>query len=348
MMAQKEMNPLAVSAFCESLAMMLQSGISPDEAAGLLAEDSCENDFHAAALAVQKPLLLGDTLASAMKQSGFFPPYCCQMVAAGEKAGRTESVLRSLSRYYESRDRMNRKLRSAVVYPMVLLLIMAAILAVLLAAVLPVFSGVYENLTGGVASSSFAYIQVSQIVGWVALAVTLVLGISLLVGASLSRSPKGRDILSRFFEKFPLTASASEKLAVSRFTDALSIFLASGLDTDTSMEAAAGMVSHRGVQKKLAACRADMENGKGLATAIYEHRVFEPLYGRMLVSGARSGSLDQVLARLSKLFSEDAGHTIDRLINSIEPVLTGFLTVAVGITLISIMLPLIGILGAIG
>ncbi len=91
-----------------------------------------------------------------------------------------------------------------------------------------------------------------------------------------------------------------------------------------------------------------MENGKGLSTAIYEHRVFEPLYGRMLVSGARSGSLDQVLARLSTLFSEDAGHTIDRLINGIEPVLTGFLTVAVGITLISIMLPLIGILGAIG
>ena len=77
---------------------------------------------------------------------------------------------------------------------------MKKLLAVLLAAVLPVFSGVYENLTGGVASSSFAYIQVSQIVGWVALAVTLVLGISLLVGAGLSRSPKGRDILSRFFE----------------------------------------------------------------------------------------------------------------------------------------------------
>ena len=255
-MAQKEMNPLAVSAFCESMAMMLQSGISPDEAAGLLAEDSCENDFHAAALAVQKPLLLGDTLASAMEQSGFFPPYCCQMVAAGEKAGRTESVLRSLSRYYESRDRMNRKLRSAVVYPMVLLLIMAAILVVLLAAVLPVFTGVYENLTGGVGSSSFAYIQVSQIVGWVALVVTLVLGVGLLIGAALSRSPKGREILY---------SRALRKLAVSRFTDALSIFLASGLDTDTSMEAAAGMVSHRGVQKKLAACRVDMENGKGLS-----------------------------------------------------------------------------------
>ncbi len=203
-MAQKEMNPLAVSAFCESMAMMLQSGISPDEAAGLLAEDSCENDFHAAALAVQKPLLLGDTLASAMEQSGFFPPYCCQMVAAGEKAGRTESVLRSLSRYYESRDRMNRKLRSAVVYPMVLLLIMAAILAVLLAAVLPVFTGVYENLTGGVGSSSFAYIQVSQIVGWVALVVTLVLGVGLLIGAGLSRSPKRAGDFVPLFRKVPL------------------------------------------------------------------------------------------------------------------------------------------------
>ena len=79
-----------------------------------------------------------------------------------------------------------------------------------------------------------------------------------------------------------------------------------------------------------------------------EQKVFEPLYGRMLISGARSGQADTVLARLSQLFTQDAQAAMDALIDSIEPILAAFLTLAVGVTLLAVMLPLIGILGSIG
>ena len=89
-------------------------------------------------------------------------------------------------------------------------------------------------------------------------------------------------------------------------------------------------------------------NRRSLAQAVYDNRVFEPLYARMLMSGARSGNLDQVLARLAQVFSEDANMRMGRIIDSVEPVLAGFLTVSVGITLLAVMLPLIGILTSIG
>lgn len=347
-MAQKILASPAVSAFCESMAMMLSAGIGPDEAAGLLCEDSAQNLFHDAAANVQEKLLAGGTLAGAMSESGFFPGYACRMVAAGEKAGRTEEVLHSLSAYYDTQNRLEGKLKSAVVYPTVLLLLMTVILAALLAKVLPVFTGVYQSLAGDLAVSSYGYISTAYTVGWVVLALTAVLALFLLAGGILARSPRGRAKLSVLFEKLPATSSVSAQIALAKFTSVLSIFIASGMDADASMEAASQLVTHKGLSAKVAACRKQMRGGAGLATAIYSQKMFEPIYGRMLVTGARSGKMEPVLTRLARIFSDDADSRIDRLADSIEPILSGFLTVAVGVTLISVMLPLIGILGSVG
>lgn len=347
-MAKQELSSLAVSAFCENMAMMMNAGIPMDEAADLLCTDANVGPFREAAESIRKPLMMGEPLSAAAEQSGMFPDYAVKMIAAGERAGRTESVLRALARYYAGQDRLQNKLKSAVVYPAVLLGIMAAILVVLLAAVLPVFTDVYQKLAGEIASSSFAYIRVAEVVGWVALIVTLVLVAALIVGAVFGRTRAGRERLAVLFEKFPFTARAMRAMAVAQFTRALSIFVASGLDVDTSLSAAGGMVSHRGVRESIHGCQIAMANGAGLATAIYDQKIFEPLYGRMLLSAARSGSIDETLAHLAEVFTEDADAQLDALLDAIEPALSGFLTMAVGITLLSVMLPLVGILGTVG
>ena len=143
-------------------------------------------------------------------------------------------------------------------------------------------------------------------------------------------------------------SQTARRLAEAQFTPALATFTASGMDTDTAMERASDMVRHRALRAQLESCRRQMLEGRSLAQAVYDNRVFEPLYARMLMSGARSGNLDQVLARLAQVFSEDANMRMGRIIDSVEPVLAGFLTVSVGITLLAVMLPLIGILTSIG
>ena len=116
------------------------------------------------------------------------------------------------------------------------------------------------------------------------------------------------------------------------------------------MEQAMATVGHDQLAKKLDAAHKSMTNlddPRSLAQAIVENDVFEPVYGRMLLVGTRSGSTDDVLSHLSDVFFEDATLQIDRAVNSVEPVLAAFLTVAVGATLIAVMLPLIGIMGSI-
>jgi len=174
-MAQ-ELQSMAVSAFCENMAMLLAAGIGPEEGTALLSDTGVESEFHDAAKAVHDHLTAnGGTLADACAATGYFPGYACRMLAAGELTGRTEQVLRGLARYYADRARFNKQLRSAVAYPAVLLCLMAVILVVLLVQVLPVFSRVYAAMAGGTAAAGYRYLQVGYVVGGVALAVTAVI-----------------------------------------------------------------------------------------------------------------------------------------------------------------------------
>lgn len=345
---KKQLSSIAASVFCENMAMMLSAGIPVDEALSLLCEDSEQGPFHQAAQKVHDAVMTGTPLAQAVQECGMFPQYMSDMIAAGELAGRTDGVLRMLSVYYETQHRLGKKLKSAVVYPAALLLLMAVVLGMMVFQVLPVFTGVYASLAGSMAASAYSYIRVAYVVGWIALGAVVLLALLLLAGLLAARTQRGRDRLLAAFETFPLTAGAYGQLAQAQFVTALATFIASGMNTDLSMERAIQMVQHRALREKLNRAMEKMAAGSSLAQAFYEEKVFEPLYNRMLLSGARSGQIEHVLERLSNVFSDEADARIELLIGNIEPILSGLLTLAVGLTLLSVMLPLIGILAAVG
>ncbi len=174
---------------------------------------------------------------------------------------------------------------------------------------------------------------------------------SAMAPAMAMRSEGGRRSMMRLAEKLPFTRNTMYQLALSRFTSALATYVASGIDTDTAMKEAVSMVDHRSLKRQLEGAREamlDLSAPKSLAQAVSDSGVFEPVYARMLTIGARSGSVEDVLGRLSLTFFDDAIVKMDRLVDGVEPALAAFLTVAVGATLVSVMLPLIGIMGSIG
>ena len=188
-------------------------------------------------------------------------------------------------------------------------------------------------------------------IGWVALGITLICAIVAVGAAIACRSEAGRIAVMHLMEKFPATRPAMEQLAVSRFASALAAYTASGINTDEAMRRAIEVVEHEGLKVKATAAYGlmiDAESPRSLAQAISEAEVFEQIHARLLTIGTRSGSLDAALDRLSANFFDDAILQIDAAIDNIEPALAAFLTIAVGATLISVMLPLIGIMGSIG
>jgi type IV pilus assembly protein PilC len=350
-MAQPLLEASAISAFCGGVAVMIAAGIQTDEAVYMLADEHEESDFKTLCTNIYLELIEGSTLADAMDKTEAFPEYAVSMVRAGEQAGRLEQVLTRLDVYYEEEERTYAKLRSSVSYPAALLGIMSVILAFAVAFILPVFLDVYANLTGALTSSSFSQMNVAIIIGWVALIITLV-GTAI-VGflTVMSRSEAGRLKLINFFEKLPLTKRAMYQLALCRFTAALATYISSGVDTETAMHESSSFVTNEELKAKVDAAyesMLDMSHPRSLAQAIAEFDVFEPLYARMLIVGLETGSSDDMLSRLSTIFFDDALNQIDNIINRIEPLFAGFLTITVGATLVAVMLPLIGIMRSIG
>ena len=232
---------LGVSAFCESMAMMVQSGIQTDEAVSLLAEGAAEGKkegpLHRGLVLMTELLEQGKGLAAAMRESGCFPDYALDMVEAGESSGRLEDVLFRLSRYYAEQKTIADKLRSAVTYPAAMLLLIIAVLAAMLLMVLPAFTGVYDKLTGSLAVSGYGYVRWAYAFCWAALIVMLVLAALLIAGLLLWRGGH-RETVERVLRRIPITAGILNGMGMFRFTSALSTFLASGEMQDEAMKRA--------------------------------------------------------------------------------------------------------------
>lgn len=349
-MAQRLADSAAVSVFCDSVALMLSTGIQTDEAVHMLAEDMEDTSFGKTCKQIYRSLIAGKDLASSMKDTGAFPRYATDMVAVGERSGHLEDVLRSLSVYYNEESRLFTKIASSIGYPTALLCIMSVILLFAVVVILPVFIGVYERLSGTLTAGSFNEVTVAIGIGWVALIITLVCAALFLVATIMTRFSGGRHSLMRFFEKLPLTRSAMYELALSRFVSALAIYVASGLNTDEAMSASLSTVTHERLQENVSAAYGLMirsDEPRSIVQAISEVELFDPVHVRMLTVASRSGSLDGILIQLASLFFDEAISSIDEVIDSVEPVMAAFLTVAVGATLISVMLPLIGVMGSI-
>lgn len=349
-MAETLLESSALSAFCGSMASMLSAGIQMDEAVHMLSDNQGDSRFRSVCKELYARLIDGMSLADAMAESKGFPEYAVEMVRAGEHSGHVEGVFRSLETYYDEEDSAFAKLRSAVSYPAALLCIMAVILAFTVIIILPVFISAYERISGSLTGGSFGAVGASVVIGWVALVVTIVLAIAVLTLAVMCASETGRLRAISFFENFGPTREAFYELAVAHFTAALSTYLSSGLDTEAALESSMGLVTNAQLHNRLERVLADMrsvDEPLSLAQAIAKHEIFEPIYARMLQVGSTTGSIDQILSRLSHIFFDDAIEQIDGLISRVEPLLAALLTLAVGTTLISVMLPLIGIMRSI-
>ncbi|MBR3402899.1 MAG: type II secretion system F family protein [Parasporobacterium sp.] len=348
-MSKRKLDNLGVSAFCESMGMMLRSGIQTDEAVGLLRSSTVKTGgiLEQGLSQMKEKIEQGSGLAEAMEDCGIFPEYAIKMIAAGETSGHLEDILFRLSRYYADQKTISEKLRNAVTYPAVMLVLIIAVLAVMLAMVLPAFTGVYNNLTGSLTASAYGYVRWAYIFCWFALAVMLLITAALVIGIVLWYSGRRKSVEAILW-KIPLCASILENMGMFRFTGALSTFLASGEMQDEAVLSSIPMTDCAPVEEKLKRCALRMEEGHSIAQAAYDEDLFEPVYGRMLLAGERSGNMESVLVRLTGHLEENCGILVDRLVGIVDPLLSGVLVLTVGLSLISVMLPLIGMMNSVG
>ena len=340
-----------LGSFFENMGMMVKAGITVGEAVDLLKDDVREEAGEGALAAMysdmSEKMSAGSSLEDAMKSSGVFPDYAVDMIGASEYTGKLEDTLFHLSDYYRTENSMKNTFVSAVRYPIILLFMVIAVLVAMLAMVFPAFRGVYDDLTGSLSSSAFNYINVSFTVCTVLLVVMVVLVVILLCGVGMWRSGK-QDKVRSALSKIGTFRDLFDNLDLYRFTSCFDMFISGGEMQDEALKKSLTVVEGAELKAKLERCIEKMDQGLSFSQAVCEEKLYDPINNRMLIPAERSGMLDQVLQKILGNLRDNNEKYIGRIANTVEPMLTGMLMITIGLMLISLMVPLIGIMNSIG
>lgn len=337
-----------LSRLCRSFALLLHGGIPLSEGAGLLSRE--EREPNAALLAaLGSKLEAGCPLWEAMEETGDFPAQATAMVRIGEASGRLEQALDALADYYEERCRSIRKMKQAIAYPALILILVLMVFAVLLTKVLPVFDGVYASLGSGLTGLAGGLLRLGQgissaLPGMIVMLVVLA-GIVLVCRVWPDFGKKGIKALeNRIGDR-----GVFRKFHNARFARGLSMGLSSGLSLEQAMTLAEGLLADvPSAATRCRRCREALEQGEDLGKALAEANLLTPAQGRMLAIGCRSGSADRVMEDLAEKKAEEAETALDTAISRIEPAMVLAASLLVGLVLLSIMLPLLEIMSTIG
>ena len=337
-----------ITAFCSQMALMLHAGISSMEGLIILKEDLPDGEGKQILEQLYEEMEQSGNLAMAMKQTAVFPEYVCSMTEIGEETGRLDEVMDGLAAHYQREKELQEMIRSALLYPAVMLGMLTVVLLILIIKVLPVFDQVLQQLGGGLTGVSAGILRAGTVLSRYSLIFVILLALVAAAMAYLGLTEKGRERMKHHMEHSRITRNLSEKMACARVAEGLSLCIISGLDLDQSMELTEKLVTHSGMKERMEECRRKMAEGTEFAQALTESQIFSGLYGKMISVGSRTGSVDQVMGKIAEEQEEAVIQSLQRKIAVIEPTLVAVLSVLVGLILISVMLPLMSIMSDLG
>ena len=348
-MKQKNLSNTEIADLCKQLGLLMQAGVTLGDGLHLLSEEEKEAPLSSLLADLAKEVEEGNLLCQAFSKAGCFPVYVTGLLAVGEQVGRTEETLFALSRYYEEQERMNRRLRSALTYPNVLLLMMLVVIVVLLTQVLPVFDDVYASLGGSLTGLAGGLLTLGNILRKMLPILVLVLILLMVLAAVFSLSPTLRNRSIAFLKHYLGDKGVFRKINDARFAQALSMAFCSGMALEEGVDLAAALLQeYPAAVSRCEACRDQLAAGEDLASALGASGMIPVSACRMLTLGMRAGNGDTVMQEIAKQLSEDADEALERKVAAIEPALVLITSLLVGAILLSVMLPLMHIMKAIG
>jgi type IV pilus assembly protein PilC len=338
-----------LSVLCGELAMLTQAGVPLSDGLLLLMDDHEEKDVKAVLKDLFEPLEQNMPLSAALLAAGGFPAYLSGMVKAGEDTGQLAESLTELSEYYERMERLRVALKNAVAYPSLLLVMLVGVVVVLITRVLPLFSDALARLGARMSPLALRLLQFGRWLTGASTVIACVVGAVLLVAAALWFLPKARAGIVKAFNARWGTKGLLGEVGASRFASVMSLALKSGLGIEEAvvlageLEGGGENLSSRG-ETFIGLLR----EGKPMSDALCGAGLLTAREGKMLALGMRSGLTASAMADIARRKDIDVRDRIDRAVGRVEPVMVIVASLVVGMVLLSVMLPLMGIMSTIG
>lgn len=346
--ASTKLSSSELSVFCYQMALILKSGMPVMEGMQLLSEEMIDSRLKAATDEMYQDIKKGFPFHIALEKHAIFPSYMVNMCKIGELSGSLDNVMELLSSYYERTDKMSRRIKSAVTYPLILAGLMSGVILLLVFKILPMFSEILTSIGGELPVVTSIMIDIGIFMKRYLFVLLMLIAALAILTYFYSRTSKGRAALDKLWFEFKLTRHVFQKISVARFCMGMSLLLKSGFGYEEALDTVQGIVGNTHIANKLAECRAMMKKGTDLIQALSETGAFPKLVVRMMNIGYKTGELDSTMSKIANIYENEVESSLQRLTAAIEPALVIILSLVVGFILLTVMLPLINIMSSIG
>lgn len=345
--SNKPFSNMELSSFCGQMALILKSGISATEGLDIMLEDASSEEEKAVLHALLDDMTESGSLPHAFESVHLFPSYMIHMTAIGEETGTLDDVMAALQSHYEREADISRTIKSAVTYPMVMIGMMVFVIIVLLVKVMPVFQQVFVQLGTEMTGVSRALMNMGNLISQYAVFLSVLLLAIVVFGFYAVRTASGRALSRKLGYHIRPIRKIYEEIAACRFASGMALTLSSGLNPDRSMELVCALIDDPFFLQKLDTCTEKLSSGEELASALFSSGIFTDMYARMASIGSKTGAMDQVMSQISSLYQDEIDTRMNNALAILEPTLVVALSLIVGIILLSVMLPLMGIMSGI-
>ena len=334
--------------FCRELHQLVRTGIPLAEGLTMLREDETDPDTRSWLEALCRSTEEGLPLSSALRETEAFPAYMTDMVALAEETGRLEDVLLSLQRHYDRQLRMAADIRGAVAVPVTLFAVMVAVVILLVTQVLPVFDRVFAQLGVRMGAVATGMMNAGAVLAKAGTGIAVVLVAAAAAALVVALVPALREKFAAGFRRSFGGRGILGQMAAARFASSMSMAVASGLSMEESVALSAKLCGGaKEIDEKTERCRKEIEEGGSPADALAGSGLFSGRDCRLLKLAEQTGSLPDTLEDLAQRQEEESLRRIDRTVGAIEPAIVVTSALA-GVILLSVMLPLMGLLSTIG
>jgi len=337
----KSASPKSLAIFTRQFSVMIDAGLPLVQCLEILGTQDPDANFGATILQVRADVENGESLADAMrKHPKAFDALFTNMVAAGEAGGILDTILKRLATYIEKAVKLKSQVKSAMVYPVAVIVIAGVVVGAILWKVIPTFAGMFASLGAELPLPTRIVIKLSDLLvkfGWMGIVALGLLGWAF---KSYYGTERGRRVVDAVVLKLPVLGLIMRKIAVARFCRTLATLIASGVPILDGLEITARTSGNAIVEDAILATRKSIEGGNTIAAPLKETSVFPSMVVQMISVGETTGALDTMLGKIAEFYEEEVDTAVAGLLTLLEPIMIAFLGVIVGGIVIAMYLPI--------
>lgn len=338
-----------VTRFTRQFAVMLNAGLPMVECLDIAVQQCEARELKRVLHKVKESVQTGSTVTEALsKHRKYFDELYIHMVQAGETSGTLDTILNRIATYREKRDALVRKVKAALIYPAIVLVVAVAVTIVMLTYIVPIFVNMFQGIEAQLPLPTRFVVGLSNFfTEQLLLIVILFLGILLGLQYFL-RSSRGRLFIDKLFLRIPVIGNLTRKTAVARFSKTLGTLMSSGVSILEALDITSKTAGNKVIEKVVKNASLAIAEGKTITQPLTESGVFPPLVTQMVAVGERTGELDTMLDKIAVLYEEEVDTAVAGLTAVLEPVIIVVMGIIIGGILIAMYLPMFEIIGKIG